>query len=137
MQTAAKVGIGAGVAAVVGGGVYYVKYYRLPNMAGYQRLLLGASEWGISACQVRNPSTVITTSAAAKLCGTVYLHLGAARTRSGAVFTPTTGPHADQAQYAVVPIHRSSSNAAWIIGKPYLSNTHNVAGDFTGGTACS
>lgn len=147
MQTATKVGLGVGGAAVVGLGGYYF-FYRIPNMTGYRKLDLGASEWGVSVCQVRNPTQYLTTTAKSgstlisQLCGTIYIQLGEARTRTKAPFvysgkgTATVG--AGTTMYAVAKLTRSSSSANWTlpVGGIYLTSTQNTAGTITGGSAC-
>ena len=137
MRTSTKIGVGVGAAAVIGGGVYYYKFYKLPNKSGYQKLGLAKSQWGATACQVRDPATLITSSKAANLCGTVYLMLGPALNRRGGQFTPSTGQYAGHAQYGVARMSRSSSSGSWTVNQVYLTSTSNSAGDYTGGSTCS
>lgn len=147
MQTATKVGLGVGGAVVLGGAGYYF-FYRIPNMTGYRKLDLGASEWGVSVCQVRNPTQYLTATAKSgstpisKLCGTIYIALGEARTRTKAPFvydgkgTATVG--AGTTMYAEAKLTRSSTTANWTLptGGIYLTNTQNTAGTITGGSVC-
>lgn len=134
MRTGTKVAIGVGGAALVGGGVYYWKYYRVPNRPGYTKLLLGKSEWGASACQVLNWQTVAAGVTALKnYTGTVYLALGAALARDGKPFVSSGSKDSGSPMYAIAKISRSSTSSAWTLQQRYLVSTTNQAGSFTGG----
>jgi len=158
VQTATKWAIGAGGIIIVGGLSYY-EFGRMPNMSGYKKLLLGASQWGITECQVRDPAQYLTSSAviststgvatATKLdsvCGTIYINLGQARDRwhrpllyngKGNQTFSTGTP-----LYAWATATRHSTSVNWTVAKSgaiHLATQSGVVGKtgtITGGATC-